>query len=203
MFTLQRVLILKGQLTLGRKWAQLRGSRRPNSYHGDDALHLRSVKLFDLSRLETEMCSWYKAITKWSQLVFALNQGYAAESRCHSTYRLSSSSYWCTTIGYKLHSFRSRFKCRSRDDRSRTRARTRWSPDRSDRTYRADPQRILRMRRGRAPIPDNAPVRSAVELCTSTPTTKWVELESGEVQERQRRPGCSGSLFARRRLLGM
>lgn len=49
--------------------------------------------------------------------------------------------------------------------------------------------------RENAEIPDNAPVRSAVELCTSTPTTKWAELESGEVQERQQCPGCSDLLF--------
>lgn len=50
----------KRQLTLGRKWAQLRGLRRPNSYHGDDALHLWSVKFFDLSNSKRRCVSGTK-----------------------------------------------------------------------------------------------------------------------------------------------
>lgn len=191
-----RALILKGQLTLGRKWAQLHGSRRPNSYHDDDALHFWSVKPFDLSSSKRRRVSGTKR-SRSDHTILRTEPRVRHDILLHS-YRLYAPSCWCTTIAtIKLYSesFRSRSVCRSRDDRSRTHARTRWSPDRSDRTHRTEPRRILRLRWERTPRSPTTPVRSAVELCTSTPTTKWAELESGEVQERQRCPGCSDLLF--------
>lgn len=132
-----RALILKGQLTLGRKWAQLHGSRRPNSYHDDDALHFWPVKPFDLSSSKRRRVSGTKRSR--GDHTFRTEPRVRHDILLHS-YRLYAPSCWCTTIAtIKLYSFRSRSVCRSRDDRSRTHAR-RWFPDdsRTDLTERTE-----------------------------------------------------------------
>lgn len=120
-------LDFKRQLTLGRKWAQLRGSRRPNSYHGDDALHVRSVKFFDLSNSKRRCVPGTKrSRSDHTSLCTKPRICHGYSTRFHSTYRLYSPGYCDVPLAtIKLYSFRSRFECRSRDDRSRTRARTR------------------------------------------------------------------------------
>lgn len=109
------------------------------------------VKLFDLSSSKRRCVSSTKQ-SRCDHTILRTEPRVRHDIPLHS-YRLYAPSCWCTTIAtiIKLYSFRSRSVCRSRDDRSRTHARTRWSPDRFDRTHRTESQRILRLKRERTP----------------------------------------------------